>query len=254
MKYFAVSDCHGFYSNLMLALKNAGFDINKPEHILIVCGDLFDRGRQPREIFEFVKSLPKERFVYVRGNHEDLLMDCLQEIYDGYNPRRHHYHNKTVQTIFDFCGVTDCDFWERRDETIATIKKYIAPLVDFINERCVNYYETSTHVFVHGWIPCDIQGSIRYGTYTKLDDWRRATKEQWKSARWVNGMDCANYWHITEPGKTIVCGHWHCSYGHYMFEDKETEDDYTPFYSDGIIAIDACTALSGIVNCIVVDE
>ena len=53
MKYFAVSDCHGFYSNLMFALKNAGFDINNPEHILIVCGDLFDRGEQPKEIFEF---------------------------------------------------------------------------------------------------------------------------------------------------------------------------------------------------------
>lgn len=30
--------------------------------------------------------------------------------------------------------------------------------------------------------------------------------------------------------------------------------DFSPFYSDGIIALDACTALSGIVNCIVLED
>lgn len=253
MKSFIVSDCHGFYTNLMNSLNTAGFDSNNPEHILIICGDLFDRGKQPREIFDFVRTLPKERLIYIRGNHEDLLMECLNEIYDGYNPGRHHYHNGTVETIFNFCGITNFDFWERRDEAIATIKKYISPLVDFINERCVDYYETDTHIFVHGWIPCEVEGGIHYGTYKRNDDWRNASRAEWKKARWFNGMDCAKYWYILEPHKTIVCGHWHCSYGHYIFGESKTEDNYTPFYSDGIIAIDACTAKSGMVNCIIID-
>ena len=254
MKYFAVSDCHGFFNELMTALDTAGFDINNPEHTLVVCGDLFDRGSQPREIFDFVKSLPKERFIYIRGNHEDLLMDCLSEIYKGYNPSNHHYHNKTVQTIFDFCGITRQDFWEKRGETILAIKKNIAPLIDFINERSINYYETGTHVFVHGWIPCEIVGGRTYGDYSRNDNWRDANEMQWREARWINGMYCAKYWGIVEPDKTIVCGHWNAGWGHYMYDDESNEDNNEPFYSDGIIAIDACTALSKIVNCIVIEE
>ena len=55
-------------------------------------------------------------------------------------------------------------------------------------------------------------------------------------------------YNITVPNKTIVCGHWHCSYGNFMYGNAENEvSDFEPFKSDGILAIDACTALSG--NC-----
>ena len=44
IKYFCSSDVHSFYTEWMLALASKGFDINNPEHKIIVCGDLFDRG------------------------------------------------------------------------------------------------------------------------------------------------------------------------------------------------------------------
>ena len=47
-KYFVVSDVHGFYDEMKKALDNAGFDIANPDHIFVSCGDLLDRGRQPR--------------------------------------------------------------------------------------------------------------------------------------------------------------------------------------------------------------
>ena len=63
---------------------------------------------------------------------------------------------------------------------------------------------------------------------------------------------------VIEKNKTIICGHWHCSYGHANYENKggefDDDSDFTPYYSDGIIAIDACTAVSGKVNCIVIDD
>ena len=34
----------------------------------------------------------------------------------------------------------------------------------------------------------------------------------------------------------------------------EPDEDFSPFYSEGIIAIDACTAVSGRVNCIVIED
>ena len=50
---------------------------------------------------------------------------------------------------------------------------------------------------------------------------------------------------VSEAGKTIVCGHWHSSYGHSKFEGKRTEfgkdADFIPYAALGIIALDACT-------------
>ena len=60
------------------------------------------------------------------------------------------------------------------------------------------------------------------------------------------------------PHKLIVCGDWHCSYGHAKVEGKGTERganaDYSPYYGKGIIALDACTVLSKKVNCIVIKD
>lgn len=61
-----------------------------------------------------------------------------------------------------------------------------------------------------------------------------------------------------DENKTIVCGHWHTSYGHSKYEHKGSEfgedADFSPYYGPGIIAIDACTAFSGKVNCLVIED
>lgn len=57
--------------------------------------------------------------------------------------------------------------------------------------------------------------------------------------------------------KTVVCGHWHCSYGHAKMEDKPEFGygaDFSPFYANGVLAIDGCTAASGIVNVVVIED
>ena len=63
---------------------------------------------------------------------------------------------------------------------------------------------------------------------------------------------------VIEDDKTIICGHWHCSYGHSNFEGRGSEfgedADFSPYYGKGIIALDACTARSKKVNVIVVED
>lgn len=68
---------------------------------------------------------------------------------------------------------------------------------------------------------------------------------------------------IVEKGKTIVCGHWYTSFGHSMYHnegidlfDTNSPEEYSqvifdPFIDDGIVAIDATTAISNKVNCYV---
>lgn len=53
--------------------------------------------------------------------------------------------------------------------------------------------------------------------------------------------------------KTIVCGHWHTSFGNYNYHHKgsgefEEDSDFGIFEDKGIIALDACTAFSKKVN------
>jgi serine/threonine protein phosphatase 1 len=55
-KYFIISDIHGHYNEMITALNNAGFNHNS-NHILIVLGDMFDRGNQSKEVLEYLHEL-----------------------------------------------------------------------------------------------------------------------------------------------------------------------------------------------------
>ena len=252
-KYFVVSDVHSFFYKMMAALEEKGFERDNLEHILCVCGDLFDRGDETKQLFEFVKELSVQgRLIYVRGNHEDLLFDCVNELKNGYyTPSHYHFHNGTIKTICQFFGESEWAIYdhERRSEAIKTIQ----PVLDFINENCVNYAEIGDYILTHGWIPC----------FLYLKDFRDGDEIDWKSSRWANGMDMWRNPANRIEGKTIICGHWHCSWGwsHIRQERKEWpptnrkdwEKSFEPFVDDGIMAIDACTAYSGKVNVVVLE-
>ena len=65
-KYFVASDIHSFYTPFIKESNKSVFFSNE-EHILIICGDLFDRGSESLKLYEFIKSLPKERRILIRG-------------------------------------------------------------------------------------------------------------------------------------------------------------------------------------------
>ena len=95
--YFVYSDIHGYFDEWMTSLNESGFDFDNKDHILVVLGDIFDRGRQPKEIYEFIKSFRDNRLILIRGNHEYLLLDLVRR---GY-PLEHDEHNGTAQTLVD---------------------------------------------------------------------------------------------------------------------------------------------------------
>ena len=100
MKYFVVADVHGFYTKMNKALKAAGFDKSNPEHIFVSLGDAMDRGEQPEQVLQFMLSLPEDRRILIRGNHEDLMEDAIN--------RRYFYDydltNGTQRTAFLLTG------------------------------------------------------------------------------------------------------------------------------------------------------
>lgn len=268
MKYFVVSDVHSFYKELMDALSEKGFEKDNPQHVLCVCGDLFDRGDGTAQLFEFVKDLnAQNRLIYIRGNHEDLLFECMDEIKMGYTPRHHHFSNGTVKTICQFCGQSEWIIFDAQWRY--KICKTMEPILDFITHTSINYAEIGDYILVHGWIPCVCDDPIIYHARKNMafdPDWNKLAsldeaetvkyEAKWEEARWINGMEAWKQG-VCLPNKTIVCGHWHASAAHSQIHQNGTEwgDDacFDPFYDEGIIMIDGCTAYSRQVNCIVLE-
>lgn len=243
-KLFVVSDLHSFYTPLKKALDEKGFDPTNEDHWLIVCGDAFDRGNESVEVLHYLMTL--DRKVLIRGNHDDLLEECCLR---GF-PHRHDRLNGTSKTIYHIGGGSD--FYECCDTAYHKLAEY--------RNTMVNYFETKNYIFVHGWIPCG-QSNEYYGVVKYNPNWRKCTDSEWEIARWTNGIESAMKG-IIEPGKTIVCGHWHCSYGHSIDSAKtdtwlsEFENDaiWEPWYHEGCIAIDRCTAHTGEVNVLVLED
>lgn len=233
-KLFVVSDIHGHYTILKEALDRAGFDKHDPDHLLICCGDYFDRGNENMEVLRFFEGLRHK--VLLRGNHEDLLLKLLQT--GKLLP--HHYINGTMSTLRNIFGKYAID---PVDDTIDFSGKtrITDRLCDFIEET-LDYYETERYVFVHGWFP--EQGQTP-------EERRTAGSEAWAQARWVR-------WNKRYIGqrpladKTLVCGHVPTFFAGALDPDRE-KNCADIFYGNGLIAIDAGTADTGQINVLVLE-
>ena len=262
MKYYVVADVHGYYAYLKEALEKAGFFEDTEPHKLILCGDMLDRGSQANQMIEFMLDLmEKDMLIYILGNHEDLMVQCLQEIEKGdvyhiAGGRSHHYLNGTWHSLLQIgkmSGISACNFPDQLLQRVV-----LSPYYRRLLPIGVDYYETPHYIFTHGWIPCHTEGYGRQAKYSFDPDWRKADESAWQKARWFNGMALACQHRVTEPGKTIVCGHWHTSFGHaqihHACSERGEDAIFTPFYEDGIIAIDAATAVTERVNCLVIED
>ena len=165
-KLFVVTDIHGHCTLLKAALEKAGYDRRDPEHLLICCGDYFDRGEENKEVLQFFERQP--RAVLLRGNHEDLLLELLRT---G-KVLPHNYINGTMQTLEDFFGKY---FIDPVDDSIDFSGKTrtVDRLCEFI-DGTVDYFETENYVFVHGW----------HAGQTPQQR-AAATRESWVADRWI---------------------------------------------------------------------
>ena len=231
-KYFVISDVHGFYNEMVAALDAAGYDSTNPNHTLISCGDNFDRGPDNEKVMQFLLRQPN--VVLLRGNHEDLFDEaCLKGI------SMRDYMNGTVDTIIQFGNNSHKLDWTVDDMLLRAYKH-----TKILFDKMVDYYETDNYVFVHGWLP-------------DVKNWRNADIFAWRRARWYNGMEKALHGCYEPSGKTVVCGHWHTSWGHSRINNTSEwgEDaDFSIYRNKGIIAIDGCTAYTGKVNVLVIED
>ena len=139
-RLIAVGDIHGQFDMLQRLMEK----IKPTEHDLFVfIGDYIDRGRKSKEVLDFLIDF-KENYhaVFLRGNHEDMLLDYLQ--LDERAIRGESYERNGGQ----FTALSYGDV----NSAISELGQLIpATHMDFIHNTEI-YFETEHYFFAHGGI------------------------------------------------------------------------------------------------------
>jgi serine/threonine protein phosphatase 1 len=135
-RLIAIGDIHGNLE-LLLNLVEKQIKFNPDTDVLVFLGDYIDRGGYSLEVVSYLKNLKSlypENIVLLMGNHEDLVQTYLNE------PTPSNLYNWVSNggdaTIRNFGG-------------LGMVRRALAPFIVSLNL----YYETDTHIFVHGGVP-----------------------------------------------------------------------------------------------------
>ena len=178
MSVYAVSDMHGC-ADVYHKIKK----IIKPEDTVYCLGDCGDRGSKPWETIKLVATDPQ--FIYLKGNHEDMLVKAAREAMDGCMTSNHQRllaNNGGFETLTEllyedrpeiwismlaklpthttytnangkkvFLSHAGCNIWADEPETIPEDKQLIWDRLHYFNTK--GHLMADDVVVVHGHTP-----------------------------------------------------------------------------------------------------
>lgn len=222
-EYFVFSDVHGEFDALQNNLIKMGFDIDDEEHILFSLGDLFDRGPASHLVLEFVMDMWEEgRFIGIRGNHDDMLLDYIRGI-GGRSINFNLVYNglaNTIMQLSDRYNSAIVLFEDRKQISEAIIKEY--PRIEEFLLDLKPMYEFGDFVFTHAG--CSMGDDNTWF----VDNWANTPE-------FIMNFDLDN--------KTYVFGHWHASKLYADVEKLKAPDDKV-FIHNNFVGIDMKTNIS----------
>ena len=184
MRTMIIGDVHGCSNALKKLLEKVqptGTDK------IVMLGDLFDRGPDSYGVFETVRALAKEfgeRFVLLRGNHEEYFLQFLQAPEDWYAPYIRNGGKETFESLLHPGASEEYS----PTEISMMIRSRYPELIEFLVQRPL-YYEWENYLFVHA------------GVDLTKKDWRKTSPSDfiWIREPFHEGKN--------NTGKTIVFGH-----------------------------------------------
>ncbi|MCF7924838.1 MAG: fructose-bisphosphatase class III [Candidatus Izimaplasma sp.] len=234
MKYFVISDIHGYYDAMIESLKKAGHDLENNNHQLLILGDMFDRGPQSKEVLKYLYSLYQNgKAQFVLGNHDLFLIEFLQGDYRRsiFNIQ-HNGFGKTLKSLSQMTPVVD-----NLEEIHTYILQQYPYLLDWLT-GFNNFIEIDNYVFVHG------------GIDSHKGDWRNLKQFDYV---WTREIDCDPI-----PDKVVVAGHHRVPTIRYPNKDyyslyKTNPQAYDILYKPGKILIDRFVEVSQELNVLVIE-
>jgi|AntAceMinimDraft_18_1070375.scaffolds.fasta_scaffold00017_16 predicted phosphodiesterase len=155
IQYFIMSDIHSQYDLFIEALKKAAFDIENMDHILIIGGDVLDRGTTGHNTIKYIEELiVKKRVIGVLGNHDLFLVDIIKGTYRLNKVLWNISKNGFIETLqLGFSkNIHNLDVTKELIEEFRKNFKIKYPLfVKWIMSLPL-YLEYENHVIVHGFI------------------------------------------------------------------------------------------------------
>lgn len=279
MKLFVISDIHGCFTETKTELDNAGYDENNKDHLLIVLGDMFDRGEESAEIYEWLRKLSDDhKAVVLHGNHEDFLIDFLKGKDCSFN-FAHNGFNKTLDSLlqqtrswemFMFLCSSDRETAKAiygNEVEVLLGDTYSVPVEvrfeyfqDYARDMILRdypgilewldslpyYYETEKYIFTHA----SIDGSCEdwhNPTYSKYEDWT-----PWRWLTWDDGRFYEKP--LDNTDKTVVVGHFYTDRVREMYGIEYSSKENDILYGDRKIFIDTCTPYTKRVNVLVIED
>ena len=95
-----ITDIHGCYDECRALLEKMSFD--EETDTLINLGDTIDRGPMIYETFLYLRGLKErmgERCILIRGNHEQMMLDAVE---NGGRDKDLWYYNSGEKTVYAF--------------------------------------------------------------------------------------------------------------------------------------------------------
>lgn len=171
MRILAIGDIHG----CSIALRTL-LDVVQPgsDDVLVTLGDYVDRGPDSKGVIDTLLSLEKTtQLKPLLGNHEILFTDAMAEQLD-------------VEAWLRVGGRETLLSYSP-DKAAVSWNNVPASHMEFLNRRCLRYWESDKHLFVHA------NANAVFSLGEQSDDW----------LFWTRFDD--SYPHLS--GKTMICGH-----------------------------------------------
>ncbi len=225
LRKIIISDIHGFIKEFKSLLQRIQFNIH--EDTLYLLGDYVDKGKNSREVVQYVQSLSLYPNVEViGGNHDNMFLSWLDNQDYRLNPYTNE-RNGGEATLKSFCP-----FYikgENEEETRQFILSQYPKEIEFLRNLPF-YIEDEQHIYVHA------------GIDPKKGNWKETSE---KDFRWIRKK-------FIEPphshAKTVIFGHTSCAVLH------QEENNFSVWFHEKKIGIDGGIKFGGQLNALLIEN
>ncbi len=197
MKYFVISDLHGYLIETITALTKKGWDIKNKNHKLIVAGDILDGNKEEQvSLIQWLINLKScGKAIVIKGNHD------------------YHFEINKEKNLINPSHKYDQEWLQRFSKQT---KNWIKTLP--------SSYQTKTHIITHGmWFPqLNKGGTLKHKIYGS-PNMITCKQNCWNDISYMKTFKMDVPWKTIDeytkdlPKKTVVGHFWtpNFRYGHH---------------------------------------
>ena len=151
MRTIVISDIHGCFYTMKKLLDEVDFNSNEDK--LICLGDMCDRGKNTKLVWEYFYNLQKDykQHVVLLGNHEDMFNLAIKEaMYEHSIDKRqdHYFRNNGLTTLQSFYPQATTETRREYFRKFAKEQKHLRVWLKNLPTR----YESEDYYFVHAGV------------------------------------------------------------------------------------------------------